>query len=103
MRTKFLLLAALLVCVPATASARDIARRKVREDARIADGVATGALSPQEAGRLGAQENALDREEEAMRDANGGRLTIGQRRVLTRQQKRLSRRIFVQKHDGNAR
>lgn len=101
MRRRLLALAVLVALASTPAAAADIARRKVRQQARIGAGVATGTLSPQEAGRLQTQEAALDHEEHAMREANGGRLTLPERRVLSHQQNRLSRRIFVQKHDGN--
>ncbi len=86
-----------------SAHARDIAHRKVRQQHRIEAGIATGRLSPAEAGRPERQETALNNEEQAMRAANGGRLSAGERRVLTHQQNRLSRRIWRQKHDGNDR
>jgi hypothetical protein len=85
------------------AGAGEVDRRKQRQQNRIAAGVESGRLSPAEAGRLERQEAAVDREEHAMRDANGGRLMPGERRVVNRQQNRLSRRIFRQKHDGNDR
>ncbi len=80
-----------------------IHRRQDRQQGRIAGGAATGKLSPQEASRLEAQEGAIKREEQAMRDANGGHLTAGERRVINHQQNRVSRRIYRQKHDGNDR
>ncbi len=85
------------------AHARDIARRKERQQHRIAAGVESGRLSPAETGRLERQETALNDEEQAMRAANGGSLSAGERRVLTHQQNRLSRRVWRQKHDGNDR
>jgi hypothetical protein len=42
----------------------------------------------------------LNHEERAMRAADGGKLTQGDKRVLNRQQNRLSRRIYKTKHDG---
>jgi len=93
---------AAVVLAAGSADARLIRRREARQDARIAAGVENGKLSPAEAQRLGKQEAAVKNEEQAMREANGGRLTVPERRALTRQQNQLSRRIYRQKHDGNA-
>jgi hypothetical protein len=92
-----------LLAASHAARAGEIQRRKQRQQNRIAAGIESGKLSPKEASRLETQEGALNREEQAMRDANGGHLGPGQRRVINRQQNRLSRRIFRQKHDGNDR
>lgn len=91
------------VLVAGSADARPIRRREARQDARIAAGVENGELSPAEAQRLGKQEAAIKNEEQAMRAADGGRLTVPERRVLAHQQNRLSHRIYRQKHDGNDR
>jgi hypothetical protein len=96
-------IATLVALAASPTLARDIARRKVRQAARIDAGAATGRLSSQEASRLEHREAGLSKEESAMREANGGRLSMGERRVLTHQQNRLSRQIWRQKHDGNDR
>jgi hypothetical protein len=91
-----------VILAAGSADARMIHRREARQEARIGAGVASGQLSGAEAQRLGKQEAAIAHEEHAMREANGGRLTLPERRVITRQQNGLSRRIYRQKHDGNA-
>jgi len=96
-----LMVAVAILVTVSPVGARLIHRREARQKARIAAGVTTGKLSPAEAGRLEQQEAAVEHEEKAMRAANGGRLSLPERRVLTRQQNRLSRRIYRQKHDGN--
>ena len=93
---------ALATCVSAAETGR-IERRKTRQQRRIANGEASGQLSPQETERLEKQEGAINKEEQAMREANGGRLSAGERRVINKQQNRLSRRIHRQKHDLNDR
>jgi len=92
---------AALVLAAGPADARLIHRREARQDARVAAGVENGKLSSAEAQRLGQQEGAIKNEEHAMREANGGRLTVPERRALTRQRNQLSHRIYRQKHDGN--
>jgi len=92
-----------LLGVSRDAGAGRIQRRKQRQQNRIEAGVKGGKLSPEEASRIEGQEGAINREEQAMRDANGGHLSAAQRRVINRQQNRESHRIFRQKHDGNDR
>jgi hypothetical protein len=94
---------ALVALATASVHARDIDARKARQQRRIAAGEKNGKLSPKEAARLERQEAALNHEEQAMRAANGGTLTGGERRVLTHEQNHLSHRIWRQKHDGNDR
>ena len=77
-----------------------IARRKDRQQDRIAQGVGSGQLTPHETARVERREGALNREERAMRGVDGGELTTGDRRLINRQQNRLSGDIYRQKHDG---
>jgi hypothetical protein len=98
---RFVAVATLVLVATGPVHAGVIAHRKARQQARIAAGEASGRLSPREAGRLEKQEAAIDHEEAAMRATNGGRLTLGERRVIAHQQNRVSRHIYRQKHDGN--
>jgi hypothetical protein len=82
------------------ASAGHISARKENQQDRIAQGVASGQLTPRETARLERQEAGLNREERGMREENGGTLTRGDRRLLNHQQNRLSREIYRQKHDA---
>jgi hypothetical protein len=77
-----------------------IARRKDRQQDRIAQGVRSGQLTPNETARIERREGALNREERAMRSLDGGKLTEGDRRLLNHQQNQLSHGIYRQKHDG---
>lgn len=98
-------LLAVVVAVPARAveSGHSVNKRMRRQNHRINEGLHNGKLSPKEADRLRNQEGALKDEEHAMREANGGKLSKGDRRVLQNQENRLSHRIHRQKHDGNNR
>ncbi len=80
-----------------------IHQRKDNQQQRIANGVASGQLTARETARLERQEAGLNREIRRDRAANGGKLTPQQRRKINRQQNRLSRRIYVQKHDAQTR
>ena len=80
-----------------------IQQRRENQQARIAGGVASGRLTPRETTRLERGEARLDGEIRDMRENDGGKLTPRDRRVVNRQQNVLSRRIYRQKHDGQAR
>jgi hypothetical protein len=92
-------LAGLFVASTATAQG-PIQQRKARQQARIAQGIGSGQLTARETARLERGEASLNREERGMRASDGGNLTGRDRRVLDRQQDRLSRDIYRQKHDA---
>ncbi len=94
--------AALLVAGNARAEG-PIAKRKVRQQARIAQGVRSGQLTAGETARIERHEAGLNREIRDMRQDNGGRLTPRERRKVNRQQNRLSREIYREKHDAEHR
>ena len=80
-----------------------IQQRKENQQRRIAQGVASGQLTAREAARLERREAGFNREERAMRAANGGTLTPGDRAALHRQQDRLSGNIYRLKHNAQRR
>jgi hypothetical protein len=96
-RTPMILTAALLIA-PAAFAAR-VDRRQVYQQERIAQGVRAGALTPAETARLETTEARLQREKRDMREDNGGTLTPRDKAVLNRQQNKLSRAIYREKHD----
>ena len=75
----------------------DINKTQINQQNRIYNGIHSGQLSPQEAARLSNQQARFDAREAQMR-ADG--LTMQERYKLDRQQDRLSRNIYNQKHDG---
>lgn len=75
----------------------DINKTQINQQNRIYNGIQSGQLSPQEAARLSNQQARFDAREAQMR-ADG--LTMQERYKLDRQQDRLSRNIYNQKHDG---
>src|SRR5262252_9804481 len=81
---------AILVAGPALADGR-IAKRKVHQQERIAQGVKSGELTAVETGKLERREAGLNREIRDMREDNGGTLTPAERRTVNRQQNGLSR------------
>ena len=78
----------------------EIQRREVRQQKRIAQGVASGQLTPKETARVEHHEAKINREVRHDRKANGGSLTSQEKTRINRQQTRVSRQIYRQKHDG---
>jgi hypothetical protein len=96
-RITMILTAALLIA-PAAFAAR-VDRRQVYQQKRIAQGVASGALTPHETITLERQEARLQHEKADMREDHGGKLTYRDKAVLNHQQNRLSREIYRDKHN----
>ncbi|HEY1809525.1 MAG TPA: hypothetical protein VGG42_13240 [Acidobacteriaceae bacterium] len=80
-----------------------IHQRKGNQQARIAQGVHSGQLTPGETRRLEGREASINREEHAMRRADNGHLTRADRAALTRRQNRTSRAIYRDKHNARVR
>jgi DNA invertase Pin-like site-specific DNA recombinase len=94
------LLAALLaVSVSATAFAAEVDRRQANQQARIAEGVENGQLTPRETARLERKEARIRREIRRDRAANGGKLTPAEKAKINREENRTSRRIYRAKHN----
>ena len=76
-------------------------QRKEDQQDRIAQGVKSGQLTAGETARLEKKEAAINKETAAERAANGGKLTPAEKAQVTRQQNRLSRQIYRDKHNAN--
>lgn len=101
---KLSLFATALLALSATAGmAQNIHDRKVDQQGRIAQGVHSGQLTARETGNLEGREASINREEHAMRRADNGRLTPGDRAALNRRQNRVSRSIYRDKHNARVR
>jgi hypothetical protein len=81
---------------------QNINARQARLDARIDQGIRSGALNRSEAVRLRAQFRDLARLEARYRATRPG-LTLAERRDLDRRFDALSARIRIEKHDRNHR
>jgi hypothetical protein len=90
-------IATLAGAVPAAAQGVD--QREHRQEQRIHQGEASGALTPGEAHRLQHREIRVHRTEARMRWRNGGSLTPHQRARLQRMENRDSRAIHRLKHN----
>jgi hypothetical protein len=72
-------------------------RRQVNQERRIDQGIASGALTNKEAGRLDRRETKIQADKLAAR--SDGKVTRAERRKLAREQNRASAAIRRQKHD----
>jgi hypothetical protein len=78
----------------------EIGQRKENQQDRIAQGIQSGELTAHEAGRLEGKETALNQETRDMRALNGGKLSPGEKKLVNKQQDKLSKQIYDQKHDA---
>src|SRR5437763_17120661 len=90
---------ALASLVSTTASAGVIHDREVWQQRRIAQGIASGRLTPYEAARLERREGRLVHEVAEFREDHCGRLTAREYARIERQQSRISNAIYRAKHD----
>jgi hypothetical protein len=74
-------------------------RRENQQD-RIANGVQSGQLNAGETKRLEGREANLNREVRDDRSADGGKLTAQERNQVNRQQNRISKSIYTDKHNA---
>jgi len=94
-----LILSGSIIAGTAFAQEPEIGERKENQQDRIANGVANGSLSPHETANLERKEAAINRETRRDRIRNGGNLTNKQKVKINRQQNRLSRNIYRDKHN----
>ena len=81
-------------------SAQEIKDRKENQQDRIAQGVKSGQLTAGETAKLETKEAGLNKEIRHDRRQNGGNLTNKEKRQVNRQQNRLSKQIYKDKHNG---
>jgi hypothetical protein len=96
-RTILVAVAALTIAAPSFAATR-FHKREVEQQKRIAQGVASGALTPRETAKIEGQEAALIREKNRFAHSGDG-LSWREKAKLNEQQNRLSREIDREKHD----
>ena len=91
------MIAATMIAV--SLSAQEIKKRQENQQDRIAQGVASGELTPAETARLEKKEARLNQKIRKDRKDGSG-LTAKERRQINRRQNQLSRDIAWQKHDA---
>lgn len=92
--------AGLLLATIMPAAAGEVNRRQHHQQARIAQGVKSGQLTPHETAHLEHREARQRREIHRDRVANGGHLTSAERAHINRQDNRTSRQIYREKHNN---
>ena len=81
----------------------EVGQRRENQQDRIAQGARSGQLTAGETARLENQQQGINREVAADRQANGGHLTGADRRAINQSQNRASRNIYNKKHNGRTR
>jgi hypothetical protein len=74
-------------------------RRQEHQQQRIANGVKNGSLSPKETANLEKREASVQNREQKDMAKNGGHLTKSEQRGINRQQNRISKSIYKDKHN----
>ena len=87
---------------PPAATGKTIQQRKANQQKRVGEGLENGSLTAGEANKIEKKEKGLNAEERDMREDNAGKLTAADKAKLNRQQNRLSKDIYKQKHDTQA-
>ena len=73
-------------------------RREGRQQKRIANGINNGKLSPQQSANLEKREASVQKREQKDMAKNNGHLTKAEQRGINRQQNRISKSIYNDKH-----
>ena len=102
MKNLFLALAVtgMMIGAASAVRAQEIQQRKENQQDRIANGVGNGSLTPHETANLEHKEAGLNHEIRHDRRQNGGNLTNNEKAQVNRQQNRLSRNIYRDKHNA---
>jgi hypothetical protein len=77
----------------------EVNQRQENQQKRIANGVDSGKLTPQQTSNLEKREATVDNREQKDMAKNNGHLTRGEQRRINRQQNRVSKSIYKDKHE----
>jgi hypothetical protein len=94
-----ILIATIVSTIAGSAFAGRIGYREQMQQKRIAQGIASGQLTPRETVKLESREAKLNYEVRDFREDNGGTLTPRERAEVNRQQNRMSNEIYRAKHN----
>ena len=83
----------------ATYGNNEVGARRDLQQQRIANGIRSGQMSPSEAAKAEGHEQNINKNIAADRQANGGKLTPGEKKNINRQQNGASRQIYNEKHN----
>jgi hypothetical protein len=79
--------------------ANEVDTRRANQQARIANGIASGKLTAGQTARLEKGESAINKEVRSERVANGGHLTGAEKTAVNAQQNKMSGKIYRAKHN----
>ena len=77
-----------------------VGQRRENQQDRIAQGIKSGQLTPNETVKLERQQQGINKQVAADRKANGGTLTAAQRKQINKEQNQASRNIYRKKHNA---
>jgi hypothetical protein len=103
MKRTLVTLAAAVLMTTGLAVAQDnrtVNQRRENQQDRIAQGVRSGQLTARETSHLESREARLNHEIRNDRRAHDGHLNAPERRQINRQQNRISKSIYRDKHNG---
>jgi hypothetical protein len=78
----------------------EIGARRQNQQNRIANGIRSGQMTAGEAARTENKEQGINEQDRADRQANGGKLTGGEKQQLNQKLNGTSKQIYNQKHNG---
>jgi hypothetical protein len=78
----------------------EVNQREQNQQNRIANGVKNGTLNAKQTSNLEKREASVQNREQKDMAKNNGHLTKAEQRGINRQQNRISRSIYKDKHDG---
>jgi hypothetical protein len=81
----------------------EVGQRQRNQQERIGEGIENGSLTAKEASHMEKREAGVNKEIAGMREANGGKLTRGEKRLVNHQQNQNSRAIYRKKHNQRQR
>jgi hypothetical protein len=81
----------------------EVGQRQRNQQERIGEGIENGSMTAKEAAHMERREAGVNKEVAGMREANGGKLTPGEKKLVNHQENRNSRAIYRKKHNGRAR
>src|SRR6202035_1791395 len=78
-----------------------VGQRRENQQDRIAQGVKSGQLTAGETAKLEKQQQGINKQVAADREANGGTLTASEKKQVNREQNQASRNIYRKKHNAS--
>jgi YXWGXW repeat-containing protein len=82
---------------PANPAMSKVGERAENQQRRIANGVASGKMTPRETAKVEGQEQHINQQVHADREANGGKLTAAEKKQVNKEQNKTSKEIHHDK------